>query len=455
MPDYDLVVIGGGAGGLSAARAAQREKAKVLLINDGPLGGDCTFTGCVPSKTLISAAARGASFSEAVAEIHRIVDHIAATEDADVLRSEGVDVLEGRARYLSPIEIDVDGTRIAAPKSIIATGARASIPPIPGLREMRYLTNEDVFDLTAAPASLGVLGGGPIGAELAQAFARLGVRVTLFEALDRVLAKEEPEASVVVLDALIAAGVVVRLGQFVTAVDADGDHGAAAIRTEGGAVVRVEKVLVAVGRSPITEGLGLEEIGVATDDRGFVETQEDLSTTVNGIWAVGDVNGRLPFTHAAYEMGTFAAWNAVARRKRTQKFNAKWIPWVTFTDPEVARVGMSEAEAPSNARVAFLPMGENDRGLTAGRTEGFVKLIFGPKMLTRNLGGGQVLGATIVAPTAGEMIHEPVLAMRTKMFAGRLAQTVHAYPSWSIGIQKAAAQFFFEVEGRSARKVRS
>ena len=217
--DYDLVVIGGGAGGLVAAREARRHKASVVIVQDGPMGGDCTHTGCVPSKALLAAAARGESFREAMAAVHRAVAHIAATEDAAALHVQGIDVIAGYARFQTPSTIDVDGTTITSKRFVVATGATAMVPPIPGLRELPPLTNETLFSLTTAPTSLAVLGGGPIGCEMAQAFARLGTKVTIIEALDRLLPREEPEASAVIADALRHDGVAVRVGSKVVTVE--------------------------------------------------------------------------------------------------------------------------------------------------------------------------------------------------------------------------------------------
>ena len=448
---HDMVVIGGGAGGLAAARAAHHEGAKVVLINDGPLGGDCTFTGCVPSKALIESGRRGASFAEAIDTVHSTIARIAATENADVLRSEGVDVIEGRATIEAPGVVKVDSTTLRTPATIVATGSRAFVPPIDGISDVSYLTNESMFEARATPGRLGILGGGPIGSEMAQAYRTLGIEVSLFERADQILGREEPDAAVVVAQALMESGVDLQLGASVESV-ADSSTGGVQVTTTAG-VTTVDELLVAVGRTPNTSGFGLEEAGVELTARGHIATNDQLQTNVEGIYAVGDVNGKLPFTHAADEMGRLVAWT-VMRRGRSYDFNPGWIPWVTFTDPELARVGVIESEAPRNARVVELPMAENDRAIVSGRTEGFIKIIVGPRRLIGNAGGGKILGATIVAPRAGEMIHEPALAMRTNMFAGRLAQSVHAYPSWSTGIQKAMGQLFYEIEGRQARPVR-
>lgn len=453
--NHDLIIVGGGAGGLGAARAARWAGADVLLVNDGPPGGDCTFTGCVPSKTLLAAAAQGLGFREAMARVRATVDRIAATETAEVLRAEGIEVREGRGRLVTHDTVAVGDERITAPRIVVATGSRPAIPPIPGLDAVdgeRVMTNEDVFSLTIPPARLGIVGGGAIGCELAQAFARLGVEVSLFEALPRLLSREEPAASAAVEAALTAAGVAVHTAASIERVSTV--EGGVAV-TSGGRDHVVDRILVATGRAPNSGGMGLEDLGVKLDDRGHIRTDDRLETDVRGVYAVGDVTGKLPFTHAADEMGRLAAGNALKKGTRG-RFRTSWIPWVTFTSPEVARIGMTEAEAAGHGgRVAELPLDEMDRAITDGATDGFIKLIAGPRLLTRRAFGGRILGATIVAPRAGEMIHEVALAMRTRAFTGRLAQTVHAYPSWSYGVQKAAGQFFGEVEGREARPARS
>ncbi len=420
------------------------------MVQDGRIGGDCTFTGCVPSKALIAAARRGASFREAMTATHRAVETIAATEDDAVFASEGIDVIHGRARFTSATEVDVEGDRVMAARVVIATGAGPVVPPIPGLDGVKYLTNETIFDLARQPERLVVLGGGAIGCELAQAFRRLGSGVTIIEAADRILSTEEPEASAAISEVLTREGTEVRTGQPAVAVRAT-SSGDISVEVEGGPPVTGDELLIAVGRRPATSTLGLEAAGVDVDARGSVVTDEALRTNVRSIWAVGDVTGRLPFTHAADEMGRIAAGNALSRRGRT-RFRASRVPWVTFTDPEVGRVGMTEAEAAAHGgQIAYLPFSEVDRAITEGATEGFVKLIAGPRPVLRNAGGGRVLGATVVAPVGGELIHEAALAMRTAMFTGRLAQTVHAYPTWSTAIRSTAAQFFMEIDGRRAR----
>lgn len=454
---YDLIIIGGGSGGLVAAQEARRRGASTLIVQNGRLGGDCTFTGCVPSKTLLAATAAGADFETAMRRVHDTIEDIARTEDAVALARDGIDVLHGFARFRSPTEIDVDGRRLRSRRFVVATGARPVVPPIPGLRDLAPLTSENLFGVTQCPTSLAILGGGPIGCEMAQAWSRLGAEVTLVEGLDRVLPREEPEASAVVTRALIAAGVHVVTGSPVASASrtVDGD---VELVLDDDRTVTAEEILVAVGRAPSGRGFGLEEIGVDLDQRGAVIVDAGMATNVDGIWAVGDVTGGLQFTHAAGRMGWVAASNALSKlaRIRPFRFDTAAVPWATFTTPEVGRVGLTEAEAAERhpaARVAHQDLAHVDRAITAGATDGFVKLIAAPRRGIGHLAGGRLVGATVVAPTGGELIHEAALAMQTKMFVGRLAQTTHAYPTWSMAVQQAALQFFGPVAGQRARPV--
>jgi pyruvate/2-oxoglutarate dehydrogenase complex dihydrolipoamide dehydrogenase (E3) component len=450
--DHDLVVIGGGTAGLGAALAAAAAGARTLLVSEGEIGGECTFTGCVPSKTLIEAAARGATYPDAIAAVRRVVAAIAATVIAEVRAAEGIEVLRGRAVFVSRGEISVDGRVLRARRFIIATGSWPAVPPVPGLAETDYLTNETVFGLDELPGRLTVLGGGAVGCELAQAFARLGSEVTLIEAAPRLLPTADPAASQVVEGVFRAEGISVRTGAAVASAKHNEDG--VTLCLASGEEAAGDQLLVATGRDPVTGHLGLEEAGVRLDDRGYVATDRHLATTAPGIYAAGDVTGLMLFTHAAHAMGRLAARNALRHRwSPPGAFATTAIPWVVFTNPEVAQVGLTEAQAAAahaGARVAFLPMSEADRAVTAGRTEGFVKIIAGRRRVLGAAGGGRVLGATIVAARAGEMIHEPALAMRTGMFTGRLAQTIHAYPTWSLAVQQAAAQFFGQFGGRTA-----
>lgn len=448
-----MAVIGAGAAGLTAAREANLRGARTVLISDGPLGGECTHTGCVPSKTLLAEAGRGASFAEAMASVRGRVETIAATEDASTLVAEGIDVLNCTARLAGDGRIEVDGGVLGSGRIVLATGTRPRVPPVDGLEGTPFLTNEMVFGLDRDPGRLVVMGAGSTGVEMAQAFSLLGTSVSLVEAAADVLPGEEPEASAVVRSQLTRAGVDVRVGRPVESVRADRDGISVGC---GDATILADRLLVATGRAPRTDGLGLETTGVELDELGFIRTDATMATTAPGVWAIGDVTGRMGTTHAAARMAVVAVSDALGGRLRLrrQRFEPGAIPRVVFTSPEVARVGVTEAEVfGGRARVAFVPLSEVDRGVISGETGGFVKLIAGPRRGLGNVGGGRLLGATIVAPTAGDMIGELALVMQTGAFTGRLAETTHPYPSWSMAIQHAAAQFFRTHRGRSARPV--
>ncbi len=452
------MVIGGGAAGLAAARTARRRGARVALVSAGPLGGDCTFYGCVPSKTLIESARQGLSFAEASRRVHATVARIAAGEDAAVLGREGVQVLTGRARLLGRGRVAVEGSTLGYRRLVLATGSTPLVPAVPGLAGVGALTNETVFDLSTRPASLLIIGAGPIGVELGQAFAGLGTSVTLVEAAPRVVPREEPEASAVIASELSAQGARVRTGRQVTSVSREGDGPGAGLvcaRLDDASEVRAEQVLVAVGRRPRTGDLGLEQAGVALDERGYVVTDSHLRTSARDVYAAGDVTGRGMFTHAADEMGRVAANNALSPTP-WRRFHQDAVPAVTYTSPELARVGLTEQQAAGlrGARVAELPLEELDRALAADRAEGYIKLITAPRGALGHLAGGRLVGATIVAERAGEMIALPTLALRTGMLPARLALTVQAYPTWSVGVRQAAAQLFVETGGRRARPAR-
>jgi pyruvate/2-oxoglutarate dehydrogenase complex dihydrolipoamide dehydrogenase (E3) component len=444
----ELLVIGGGAGGLSAARTARRRGARVALVEAGRLGGDCTFTGCVPSKTLLAGAARGDSFEKAMTTVHATVERIAATEDDETLRREGIEVVHGRARFTGRGAVDVDGVRWTPRHTVIATGGHPTLPSVPGLDQVGALTSDTVFSLHTQPRRLGVLGGGAVGCELGQAFARLGTAVTIIEAERRLLPAQDPDTSDVIATVLAREHVEVRTGSRLRA--ATRANNVIRLDVDTGDPVEVDAVLVAVGRSPTIDGLGLDAAGVRVE-RGAIVVDDTLATTAKGVWAVGDVTGGVQLTHAADEMGRIAVANALGRGHH-RRFRAHTMPSVVFTDPEIARVGPTLAElAGRTHRVAQLPLTAVDRAITSGATDGFVRLVAGPRPLLRNLGGGRLLAGTVVAPRAGELISEVALAVQTAMFTGRLAQTVHPYPSWSIALRQAAAQFFMEIDGRRAR----
>ena len=456
MADYDLVVIGAGAAGLGAARAARRAGRRVALVEADRPGGDCTHYGCVPSKALLESARRvqaarsgpaygftariEVDFRAVMERVARIVGEIEQDESPVLLAREGIDLLSGWGVVTGPSSLEVDGRQVTFERLVVASGSRATVPPIDGLDAVAVLDNRTVFDLREQPEHLLVLGGGPIGIELAQAFRRLGSQVTVVEAAPTVLAREEPEAAAAVVAVLEREGVRICTGTPVVRV-APGP----VLHLEDGSTIAGSHLLVAVGRTPSTDGLGLETAGVRLD-QGRVVTDEHLQAA-DTVWAAGDCTSRLQFTHVGDEQGRLAAGNAFARGGPGGRgtWDDSSIPWVTFTEPEIGHVGLTEAQAVARhgdrVRVSISDNSRSDRARTAGETDGLVKLVAVPG----RVGGmalGKLVGMTAVGPMAGELIVEGALSMRAGTVVGRLAQTVHAYPTWSLSTRLAAAQFF-------------
>jgi pyruvate/2-oxoglutarate dehydrogenase complex dihydrolipoamide dehydrogenase (E3) component len=454
-PDrFDVAVVGGGTAGLTAAIAARHAGARVCLIEqDDRIGGDCTFRGCVPSKTLVelarivhdarAAAAAGildaaprAVFAAVARRRDEVVEAIARDERDERFLELGIALVRGRTRFDGPNALGVGDRPLRFDRAVIATGSEPALPDVPGIGLCR--TNRTIFDLDRLPERLVVLGGGPTGLELAQAFARLGSRVTVVEFGELLLPREEPHASGAVHAALAADGVQLLLGVQPSGVRREG--GRIAVDLGKGSVVG-DEVLAATGRRAAVEGLGLERIGVDLDlDHGYVAVDDRCRTSAGHVFAAGDVTGGLQFTHVAAHEGRVAGLGAAGKRAHVDERAA---PAVTYVDPEVARVGLTEAEARrrhADVEVLAYPMARVDRARIGGRTAGFVLLVTARRRLLGRMGGGKLVGATIVGPAAGELIHECALAMRTRAFTGRLAQTIHAYPSMSLAVQQAAAQ---------------
>ena len=462
MADYDLVVIGAGATGLGAARGARRAGRRVALVEAERPGGDCTHYGCVPSKALLETARRvhaarcgdaygfsaevNVDFRAVMERVARVVAEVEQDESPELLAREGIDLLRGWGVVTSPTTLDVDGRSSSFERLVVATGSRASVPPVDGLDRVGHLDNRTVFDLREQPEHLVVLGGGPIGVELAQAFRRLGSQVTLVEGAPTVLGREEPEAAAVVAAVLEREGVRLLTGaEVVRATRAPG--GGPVLELADGTTVSGSHLLVAVGRTPATDGIGLEQAGV-TLDRGRVVTDEHLQAAET-VWAAGDCTSRLQFTHVGDDQGRLAAGNAFARPGPGPGGRGTWddsgIPWVTFTEPEIGHVGLTEAQAREQhgdrVRVATSHNSASDRGRAAADTDGFVKLVAVPGRVG-GLALGKLVGMTAVGPVAGELIAEGALSMRAGTVVGRLAQTVHAYPTWSLSTRIAAASLF-------------
>ncbi|MDQ3576584.1 MAG: FAD-dependent oxidoreductase [Actinomycetota bacterium] len=475
MTSYDLVVLGAGAAGLGAADGARASGKSVALLEADKPGGECTYTGCIPSKTLIESARRvrearnGAAygfrsvvevdFAAVMARVRAVVADVAQDESPDHLRRRGIDLWPGRARLLGEGEIQVGRSTVRADRVILATGAKPTIPTIAGLADIDHLTTESLFELTELPPRLVVLGGGITGCELAQAYARLGSTVILVESEQRVLPDEEPEVSTVISHALEASGVRLVLGRTVIRISAG-----PTLLLNDDTVVSGSHLLLAVGRTPRTQHLGLDTVGAEVDEAGNVKVDEHLSTTAEGVFAVGDCASTLKFTHVAYEQGRLAAHNAFAPANRPallggrREWDSSAIPRVTFTDPEVAHVGLTEAQAfaayGEAAQVTYVSDRTSDRARCAGRTEGFVKMIAVPPKLLRSKLLVKLVGMSVVGPVAGELITQGTLAMRAGVLVGRIAQSVHAYPTWSMSVRICAAQFFGAYGGQTARPAR-
>jgi pyruvate/2-oxoglutarate dehydrogenase complex dihydrolipoamide dehydrogenase (E3) component len=472
MDAFDLIVIGAGATGLAAARAARKTGRAVALVEEARPGGDCTHYGCVPSKTLLDiahrvSAAREAQhwglrsvgdvdFGEVMVRVHDVIRRIEQDESVQRLEAEGIRVVQGWARFTGPRSIEVDGERLSADRVVLATGAHAAVPQIPGLAGTEHLDNRTLFGLEERPQHLLVMGGGAIGVELSQAFVALGSRVTLVEGAPRLLMREEPAVSAVMRSVLERNGVQVHTGAGVERVTAG-----PTLHLSDGTTVSGSHLLVAVGRRPATAGMDLEKAGVDVGERGEVVTDRFLRTSADHVYAAGDCTTPLQFTHVGDEQGRLAVRNAFATPRLPGAlggrvaFDDRVVPWVTFTDPEVGRVGMTEQQAydayGGRARVAVVRLDELDRPRTAGRTDGYIKLIAGPR---RGFGApvlDQVVGMTAVCPAGGELAAQVAVAMRTRMLAGRLAQTVAPYPTYALGLRLAAARLFGEFGGATWR----
>jgi len=450
---YNLVVIGAGAGGLVSAAGAAGVGARVALVESHLLGGDCLNVGCVPSKALLACAKAAAhvrdahqygvriegevrvDFGAVMERMRRLRAHISPVDSAMRYADQlGVDVFQGRAKFVGTNRVEVNGKELNFAKAVIATGGTAALPNIPGLREVRYLTNSSIFNLTELPARLGVIGVGPIGMELAQAFQRFGSQVTVFSRSDRILPKEDREAAELVRQAVEGDGVEMVFHAEYRRIEDSGDS--AGLRVilagEGGGemVHEFDALLVATGRKPAVSGLGLEAAGVEFDGRKGVLVNDQLQTSNPDIFAVGDVAGRYQFTHMADFMARLVIKNALffGRDKASELI----VPWATYTDPEVAHVGLYERDL-KERNIAYTTYSRHfshlDRAIVDGRERGFVKIHVAK-------GKGAILGATIVGAGAGDMISEITLAMQSGTTLGSLASVIHPYPTMAEAIRQ-------------------
>jgi pyruvate/2-oxoglutarate dehydrogenase complex dihydrolipoamide dehydrogenase (E3) component len=462
---YDFVVIGGGSAGLLAAPLAARLGARVALVERDRPGGDCLFTGCVPSKTLLKVAkvvhemrradavglapaATPVDMSRVSAHIQDVISRIYQHDSPEALRAQGVDVILGPARFVDAHTLSVNGRTVRGRRFLICTGARPAIPAIPGLADVRMLTYEELFSLRTLPARLLVIGAGPIGVEMSQAFARLGSSVTVFQRAARLLTVADADCSTVIAEVFRREGITLRLGASIDRVDQEGDE--IVVTTSGDRVVG-DALLVAVGRAPTLDGLDLVRAGVAHSASG-ISVDAYLRTSQPHIYACGDVLGGEQFTHLAAIQAYQATRNALLPGKT--RGTLQHAPWTVFTDPEVARAGLTEDEARarhgSSVRVYTLPLARVDRAQAEEDRYGLVKLVYRPK--------GTILGAHIVAARAGEMIQEVITAMNQGKTLRDLAAAIHVYPTYAVGVQQAAAfalerSLFGGVLGRLIRLV--
>ncbi|MEE9608875.1 MAG: mercuric reductase [Myxococcota bacterium] len=453
---YNLVVIGAGSAGLITAAIAAGLGAKVALVERHLLGGDCLNVGCVPSKALIRASrsvaeARRAvefglpeprddeiDFAAAMKRVRRVRARISRDDSAHRYRDElGVEVFLGDARFSGSDRVEVADKSLRFKKAVIATGARAVAPPIPGLTEAGYLTNETVFNLTERPGRLGVIGGGPIGSELAQAFRRLGSQVVVFDLAPQLLPREDEDAAEIVKQRFLHEGIGLVLGCRLKKVEVRGEqkiiHAACADGNEQ--AVAVDEILVAAGRAPNVEGMNLEALGVEYDAQRGVRVDDYLQTANPRIYAAGDVCMEWKFTHAADAAAKIVVQNALFLR--TKKLSSLIMPWCTYTDPEVAHVGLSERDARASGielDTFAIPLEAVNRAVADGEEEGFVKVHV-------KKGSDEILGATIVASHAGEMISEVTLAMVGKLGLGKILEVIHPYPTQAEGILRAASTY--------------
>jgi pyruvate/2-oxoglutarate dehydrogenase complex dihydrolipoamide dehydrogenase (E3) component/uncharacterized membrane protein YdjX (TVP38/TMEM64 family) len=453
--DYNLVVIGAGAAGLVSAYIAAAVKAKVALVEGNKMGGDCLNYGCVPSKTLIRTAgfvqqARHAKalgigkadpefdFADVMQRVHKVIARIAPHDSVERYTELGVDVMQGQAKIVSPWEVEVDGKRVSTKAIVIATGAQAVVPDIPGLREAGFYTSDTLWELRELPKLLIVLGGGPIGCELAQAFARLGSSVTQVEKGARLMPREDDDVAQLVSQSMADDGVRILTGAEALRCEQGHFGKRLVVMCEGvESALEFDVLLCAVGRVARTTGFGLEELGIPVTPQKTVDTDATLQTLYPNIYACGDVAGPYQFTHTAAHQAWYAAVNALFGSVKSFRADYSVIPWCTFTAPEAARVGLSEQDArEQNIEVEVTRYGidELDRAITDNVAHGFVKV------LTRK-GSDKILGAAIVAAHAGDMMAEYVLAMKHGIGLNKVLGTIHIYPTMAEANKYAAGEW--------------
>lgn len=441
--DTNLVVIGAGSAGLVTSYIAAAVKAKVTLIERHKMGGDCLNTGCVPSKAILRSGkilsymkrAKEFGFKEASADfdfkdimerVQKVIKTIEPHDSIERYTSLGVDCITGEAKVTSPYTVEVNGKTITTPNIVIATGARPFVPPITGLDQVKYLTSDNVWELRELPQRLVVLGGGPIGCELAQAFARHGADVSLVEMAPRIMIREDEEISQLAHEKFESEGIKILTSHRATRVEVNGDQKQlVCVHDDSEITIPFDEILVAVGRAANARNMGLEEIGVNITQRGTIEVDEFLRSSIPTIFACGDVAGPYQFTHTAAHQAWYAAVNALFGKFKKFKVDYSVIPWATFTDPEVARVGLNEADAKEKGieyEVTRYDIDDLDRAIADQEAHGFIKVLTVP-------GKDKILGVTIVGHHAGDLIAEYVMAMKHNIGLNKILGTIHIYPT--------------------------
>lgn len=454
--DYNVVVIGAGSGGLVSSYIAAVVKAKVALIEKHAMGGDCLNTGCVPSKALLRSAkmlsyAKRATefgftkttvefdFAAVMDRVQRVIQEIAPHDSVERYTKLGVECISGAAKIIDPYRVEVNGRTLTTRSIIVATGARPLVPPIPGLAESGYLTSDTLWSLRELPKRLVVLGGGPIGAEMAQAFARLGAAVTIVEMAPQILIREDAEVIELVTEKFRTEGITVLTGHKAKAFDKHADGSGELLCDAAGREVRIgfDKVIVALGRKANVTGFGLEELGVNLNPNGTITADVFLRTNYPNIYVCGDVAGPYQFTHVAAHQAWYACVNALFSPLKKFKADYRVIPWATFTDPEVARVGLNEKDAKAQGvsyEVTTYGIDDLDRAIADSEAHGFVKILTVP-------GRDTILGVTIVGSHAGDLIAEYVLAMKQRIGLNKLLGTIHIYPTLAEANKYAAGEW--------------
>ena len=456
---YRIVVLGGGAAGIVTAMGAAGMGLGVALVEKVRIGGECSWTGCVPSKALLAAAKEvhrirhaakwgitldaAPNLSGVPAKVRELTQRTAdRSQTVKVLQTAGVEIVYGSPRFISTHEVEVDGKRLYGEDIVIATGSSPIEPPGIGLEEVSYLTNRTVFNLETIPASLGIIGVGPIGIEMSQAFVRLGSAVTVFDPVLHILPKDDPELADLLADILRQEGVRFHLGCMVKKIEKNDEQiRITAVDTMGkSTVVQVDALLVAAGRQANVEGIGLDEVGVAYTRKG-IQVDEHLSTTVPHIWASGDCTGLYQFSHIAEVQSRTVLQNILLPVRKVPEYAG--IPWTTFTDPELAHLGLTEEEATAQGlayHVYRQPFSLVDRAIVEQEDAGMIKLIATP--------GGKILGAHILGAGAADLLNEIVVAKNCGEGLGTLSSLPHVYPSWGYGIQRATDHWLIEVSKR-------